>query len=141
MYSNFKTITMTILTLISLLLGLTVCFKKATKRSLLLPILLFMLFFAGKSLAATRTWDGGAGTLVWTTAANWSGDAIPVAGDDVVFNTAGTYTITGVPTLSLNSLTITSGNVTFSSSSASTLTIGGNSGTDFVISNETKEYL
>lgn len=45
MHFNFKTITMKILTLFSLLLGLTVCFKIATKRSLLLPMLLFMLFF------------------------------------------------------------------------------------------------
>ena len=30
--------------------------------------------------SATRTWDGGASTYVWTTAANWSGDVAPVAG-------------------------------------------------------------
>lgn len=98
-------------------------------------MLLFMLFFVADGFAVTRTWDGGGGTLVWTTAANWSGDVLPVSGDDVVFNASGIYTITGVPSLSLNSLSITAGNVTFSSSSASTLTIGGNTGTDLVISN------
>ncbi|WP_396162359.1 beta strand repeat-containing protein, partial [Flavobacterium sp.] len=95
----------------------------------------WMLFFVVDGFAVTRTWDGGAGTLVWTTAANWSGDAIPVAGDDVVFNTTGIFNITSVPILSLNSLTITSGNVTFSSLSSSTLTIGGIVGIDFAISN------
>ena len=105
------------------------------KRNTGLFSVFWMLFFAANGFAATRTWDGGAGTLVWTTATNWSGDVAPVTGDDVVINTVGTYTITGVPALSLNSLTITSGNVTFSSGSASTLTIGGILGTDFAISN------
>src|SRR5437660_1487717 len=35
---------------------------------------------------ATRTWDGGGSTNNWSEAANWSGDAAPVAGDDVVFD-------------------------------------------------------
>lgn len=40
------------------------------------------LLAAGQTLAATRTWDGGGGTTVINTAANWSGDAVPsVAGD------------------------------------------------------------
>ncbi len=84
--------------------------------------------------AATRTWDGGAGTLVWTSAANWSGDVVPVTGDDIIFSTAGTFTITAVPTLSINSLTVSSGTtVTLSGGSPTTLTIGGNAGTDLTI--------
>ena len=33
--------------------------------------------------AQTITWDGGAGTDVWSDAMNWDSDAVPVAGDDV----------------------------------------------------------
>ncbi|HWL33311.1 MAG TPA: hypothetical protein VNP89_06870, partial [Gaiellaceae bacterium] len=33
--------------------------------------------------ACTRTWDGGAGTTVWSTAANWSPDGVPAATDHV----------------------------------------------------------
>ena len=35
---------------------------------------------------AVRTWDYGATTTVWTTAANWSADTAPVANDEVVFD-------------------------------------------------------
>src|SRR5262245_31599790 len=34
--------------------------------------------------AATKTWDGSSSGN-WATAANWSGDTLPVAGDDLVF--------------------------------------------------------
>jgi hypothetical protein len=36
--------------------------------------------------AATRTWDGGGLDNNWSTAANWSSDTLPVAGDTVTFN-------------------------------------------------------
>ena len=36
--------------------------------------------------AATRTWDGGGADNNWSTAANWSADTLPVAGDTVTFN-------------------------------------------------------
>jgi len=36
---------------------------------------------------AVRTWDYGASTTVWTTAANWTADTAPVAADEVVFDT------------------------------------------------------
>jgi len=38
--------------------------------------------------AATRTWDGGGADGNWGTAANWSTDVAPVAGDDLVFPAA-----------------------------------------------------
>ncbi len=34
----------------------------------------------------TRTWDGGGADSNWSTAANWSGDTVPVAGDALVFD-------------------------------------------------------
>ncbi len=33
----------------------------------------------------TRVWDGGAGTLFWADAANWSGDEVPQPGDSLSF--------------------------------------------------------
>lgn len=35
---------------------------------------------------AVRTWDYGAATTVWTTAANWTADTVPVAADEVIFD-------------------------------------------------------
>jgi hypothetical protein len=43
-----------------------------------------------RRLLATIRWDGGANTLNWTDAANWSGDALPGASDDVVIPDLGT---------------------------------------------------
>src|SRR5262249_48285527 len=34
------------------------------------------------------SWDGGAGTLNWRDALNWSGDALPGSNDDVVIGAA-----------------------------------------------------
>lgn len=33
----------------------------------------------------TRTWDGGGANSLWSNPANWSGDVLPVQGDDIVF--------------------------------------------------------
>ncbi|MDR1305134.1 MAG: autotransporter outer membrane beta-barrel domain-containing protein [Verrucomicrobiales bacterium] len=43
--------------------------------------------------AATRTWNTGTGD--WHTAANWSGNAVPVSGDTVRISNSGTAFITG----------------------------------------------
>lgn len=37
--------------------------------------------------SATAVWDGGGTTNNWSEAANWVGDVVPVAANDVVFNT------------------------------------------------------
>ncbi len=44
-----------------------------------------VLFCSLSVEAAVRTWDGGGTDGNWTTAANWSTDVAPVAGDDLVF--------------------------------------------------------
>lgn len=95
-----------------------------------------LMFVTSVSNAATKTWIGGTGTtLNWTTPANWSPVGVPVAGDDVVFSTAGTLTFTTGPAASIafNSLTISDGAVTITASASRTLTLGGNAGTDFTI--------
>ncbi len=48
------------------------------------------------STSTTRTWDaGGGGNTDWFTAANWSGDVVPGAGDTAILNTNVTITLSG----------------------------------------------
>jgi fibronectin-binding autotransporter adhesin len=53
--------------------------------ALLLSMSSVFMFAVPKALAATRTWDGGGGDNNMMTAANWTGDVAPSAGDDLVF--------------------------------------------------------
>src|SRR5580693_9378566 len=60
---------------------------------------------SGTPMTTTVTWTGGAGTTNWTDAANWSTDALPGAGDDVVINVATATTIhIASATVSVNSV-------------------------------------
>ena len=57
-------------------------------------------------MTSTVTWTGGAGTTNWTDAANWSTDALPGAGADVVINVATATTIQiAYANVSIDSLT------------------------------------
>lgn len=100
------------------------------RRSVFNLLLIVNLFFLSSTagFAATKTWNGGTGTgKNWTTGSNWSGGTAPVAGDDIIFNTAGTITFSTMPgSISYNSLTIQNGTVTLAGASACTLTLGGN---------------
>lgn len=64
------------------------------------------------SEAAIITWDGEAGDAQWSTASNWSGNIVPVAGDDVILDNStvsGSYVVNlpaGAVTVTLNSLLI-----------------------------------
>ena len=63
-------------------------FKKSfNKKYLFLIAIFFALFFISRNAsAATRTWDGEGTTNNWSEAANWSSNAVPGSGDDVIFN-------------------------------------------------------
>jgi hypothetical protein len=73
---------------------------------------------ASPALAATKTWDAGAGTNNWSDAGNWNDDAVPVAADAVILDNsliAGSYTVnlpSGAAIVAISKLTIspTSGN-------------------------------
>ncbi len=54
---------------------------------------LLLLIAPVAASAATRTFDGGAGTADWNTAQNWSADTLPGAADDVVIPTAKAVTL------------------------------------------------
>jgi hypothetical protein len=63
--------------------------------------------------AATLKWDGGGGDGLWFTAANWIGDIVPVAGDNVILDNsivAGSYIVNlpaGANDVIISSLIIT----------------------------------
>jgi gliding motility-associated-like protein len=94
-------------------------------RSIIIGFYLILVFLviSQDASAALKTWQlPGSGS--WITGANWSGGTIPVAGDDVVINMTSSGTISGVPSTSLNSLSIGgSGNVTLTSTAGAIITI------------------
>ena len=57
----------------------------------------------------TVTWDGGGSTNNWSEAANWSGDILPGAGDDVVFNVTSTKNVNIDMSVTVDSIFIGSG--------------------------------
>ncbi|MFZ1370112.1 MAG: hypothetical protein WAR78_07010, partial [Ferruginibacter sp.] len=72
----------------------------------------------------------------WTSGGNWSGGTAPVAGDDIIFNTAGVIGFSTMPAadIAYKSIYITTGEVTVEGATGITITIGGNPDTDFLIS-------
>jgi len=87
--------------------------------------------------AVTKTWAGGTGGgKDWTSGGNWSGGTAPVAGDDIIFNTAGVIGFSTMPAadIAYKSIYITTGEVTVEGATGITITIGGNPDTDFLIS-------
>jgi len=67
----------------------------------------------------TITWDGGAGSKLWSAAQNWNGDTVPANGDNVVITTTGYVDV---------SLT----GVDFTVKNGRSLTFSG-SGTEFIL--------
>ncbi|MFO0869119.1 MAG: LamG-like jellyroll fold domain-containing protein [Pirellulales bacterium] len=84
---------------------------------------LFLEQLERRALLAVVAWDGGAGTLNWGDANNWSTNTLPGATDDVTIDIAGTNLVTSSGNVSIKSLT---SNETVSVV-AGTFTLGGNS--------------
>jgi len=107
------------------------------KKICLQIIFIVLLILCGaEANAATKTWNGGTGdNKDWTLNTNWLEGLAPVAGDDIVFNTAGSITFSILPaaSVSYNSLTVSQGDVTIAGATAIIFALGGNSGTDFTI--------
>ena len=55
-----------------------------------------LAFIALPVQAATRTWDAGGVSQLWTNAPNWDLDTLPVANDDVIIDGAFTVDIKGL---------------------------------------------
>ncbi len=62
------------------------------------------IFHAPTAEAAAISWTAGSGN--WSTASNWSGNAVPTSSDDVTINRAGGATITADTNISFSTLTI-----------------------------------
>lgn len=78
---------------------------------------LFILFaHTHHAYGAAKTWDGGGGNNLWSTAANWSPDGVPTYQDDVTIGN-GYSVLVGTNSVVANSVTINSG---------ATLTVTGN---------------
>ena len=49
-----------------------------------LTVVVLVLGPVGNALAADISWDDDGTDNLWSTAANWSGDMVPTAGDDAI---------------------------------------------------------
>ena len=82
-------------------------------------------YWVGGSTGAVKTWqtgNGGGGPGLYGT--NWSGGTIPLANDDIIINLSVAGTITDVPTITLNSISIGgTQDVLFASVAGATITI------------------
>ena len=81
---------------------------------------------------ADRYWRGGTGTWNTTSTTNWSissngsgGASVPTAADNVIFDQAGTYTVTMTGALTCLSITTSDGTVTFATGTTPSLAISG----------------
>ena len=76
-------------------------------------------------LAATRTWTGLGATSNWSLAANWSGAAVPVAADTVVFDATSVKDVTIDVNVTVASVTVGAGYTgTLTQSAGRTVTVG-----------------
>jgi len=57
-------------------------------------IIVFSAIIPGGVQATIKTWDGGGVSNDWSTAANWSGDTVPVTTDAVIFDSTSTKNVT-----------------------------------------------
>lgn len=81
---------------------------------------------------ADRYWVGGTGTWDTTSTTNWSatsggasGASVPTAADNVIFDSATTYTVTLTGSLACLDITVSAGTVTFNDGTSPSLTISG----------------
>ena len=97
-------------------------FKQSLVRKCALMIMFLTLLYSLSS-AATKTW-ALAGAGAWNVGINWSGGTVPAPGDDVIINLSVAGTISNVPSISLNSISIGgTANVTLTGTGATTITI------------------
>jgi hypothetical protein len=81
---------------------------------------------------ADRYWVGGTGTWNTSSTTNWSassggasGASVPTAADSVIFDQAGTYTVTCTGALTCLDITVSAGTVTFATGTSPAFAISG----------------
>ncbi len=72
-------------------------------------VLLAMAALSRPAFGATRTYTAGGSSEFWSNPANWSGNAVPTSGDDVIIANAGTGTVRLNVTTTVNSITVQNG--------------------------------
>jgi hypothetical protein len=98
-------------------------FKGGTMKSLALVLVSMLLFASANS--ATKTWSAAGLSKPWSGSNNWSGNTLPVDGDDVVIDGSGSAICEiDISTPNLKSFTMSSGTVQFTVSG--NLNVGGN---------------
>ena len=75
-------------------------------------------------MPATRTWDNGGGDGLWSTAANWSSNTKPVAGDSVIFDGTSTANCTIDEAINVADFSVNAG-YTYSAGVSGTITSNG----------------
>lgn len=80
---------------------------------------------SGLAAAATCTWTSSSAANWTASTANWSCGALPGSADDVVFSSSGTGTCTIASSVSVNSISLSSGAGTVIQSNGVTVTIAG----------------
>jgi fibronectin-binding autotransporter adhesin len=99
-------------------------------RALARVVALFVIVAVSPSVfGATVTWDAGGGDENWSNALNWSGDALPTTGDDVIITSAGTGTVRIDVNPIVNSITVQNG-AALSVESGQVLTVNNPSSVD-----------
>ncbi len=89
-------------------------------------LLATFLFLPAVALAQqVYTWNNASGGS-WGTAANWTPNGIPSAGDKAVFDNGGTYTVSNVPATSIGAIEVDNNTqVTFTATASNTVTLTG----------------
>ncbi|MFZ4581211.1 MAG: hypothetical protein ACOYM7_01060 [Paludibacter sp.] len=115
----------------------TIVTFKSSSFQLLATFFVLILLSIGSVNAKSTTWNTTTGGN-WTTAGNWTNGA-PVANDDIVINTDQSGNITAVPTITLNSLSISGNCILTGSGNPSTITVANSfsvsSGKTFTLGN------
>src|SRR5690349_14212993 len=79
----------------------------STQMKIHIRMMLALLILATTSTAqgVTRTWDGRAGDVLWTSPVNWNPNGVPDADDDVVIGRGAAVTLYLPKTVTIRSLT------------------------------------
>ena len=109
-------------------------FEKMMKKKTAIAAILFFVL-ALPAFAETKTWTGGGTDNKWSTGENWSGGAVPGAGDNASFTGTGSLEIELDQSAPIGKIDVSDGRfVTLRIADGKTLTVSGEGGTGFHIS-------
>ncbi len=89
-----------------------------------------------RTAPAVVTWDGGGSNLLWTTVANWSGNALPTANDEAVISSAAGTVVLTSGAVNVQSLTSSVG-FSITGSASLTVSLGSSSVASLLLGSDT----